>query len=365
VVAEIVMTGSLWRGLMAVSLAVSAAAAASGCVSAPSGPSPVSVPALRETAAVNAGGDAADDPAIWVAQDPASSLVIATQKQGGIYLFDLSGKIVQEVPGGRPNNVDIREGFAWPGITAPIVGAGDRSDNALVFWQLNPTARKLATTPAARIPTGFTEVYGFCLGHRGDDMVAVATDKTSGDIGVWTITSGPSGLSGARISTFSLGSITEGCVVDDMRGVVYLADELHAIWEVSLYDPTGANKRQVDAIGPSGHLVDDIEGLSLWLGPNGAGYLLASVQGENRYAVYDRAPPHAFRGTFRIGPSSDGKADGVSGTDGIDIVSQPLGSEFPDGLMVVQDDENTDPATYQNFKFVSWRAIADALGLDL
>lgn len=336
---------------------------ASGCVSEPSLSSPVTVPSLRETAPVNAEGDAADDPAIWVAHDPTQSLVIATQKRGAIYVFDLSGKIVQEIPGGRPNNIDIREDFAWPGTSAPIVGAADRSDNTLVFWQFDPVAHKLATQPAARLPTGFKEVYGFCLGHMGADTIAVATDKNSGDIGVWKITSLPSGLASTRISTFSLGSITEGCVVDDARGVYYLADELHAIWEVDLTDATGGNRHQVDAIGANGHLVSDIEGLSLWLGPSGTGYLVASVQGDDRFVVYDRTPPHDFRGTFRIGSSKDGKADSVSGTDGIDIVSTPLGAELPGGLLVAQDDENTDPATFQDFKFVSWADIAAALGL--
>src|SRR5262249_21339671 len=118
-----------------------------------------SVPAVRETAPVDAARDAADDPAIWVAPNPAESLVIATQKKGGIYVFDLDGKIVQVVPGGRPNNVDLRDGFAWPEGTGPIVGAGDRSDNTLVFWRFDPRARKLDSQPVARLPTGFVEVY--------------------------------------------------------------------------------------------------------------------------------------------------------------------------------------------------------------
>lgn len=342
-------------GLWAIALA--------GCASTAPHHAVASVAALRETAAVNAAGDAADDPAIWVAPDPRQSLVVATQKQGGIYVFDLAGAIVQEVPGGRPNNVDIRDGFSWAGVRAPIVGAGDRVDNALVFWRFDPVTRRLDAQPAARLPTGFAEVYGFCLGRIGADTVAVATDKNSGNIGVWQIGREAGGLVGKRISTFSLGSITEGCVVDDERGVVYLADELHAIWEIELKDATGANKRKIDSIGPSGQLVSDIEGLALWLGPNGGGYLVASVQGDNRYAVYDRAPPHAFRGTFRIGRSKDGKADEVSGTDGIDIVSAPLGPDLPGGLLVVQDDANTDPPTFQNFKFVSWADVAAALGL--
>ncbi len=48
-------------------------------------------PAL-ETPAVATWGDAADDPAIWVnPQDPAKSAVIATDKNLGLYVYDLDG----------------------------------------------------------------------------------------------------------------------------------------------------------------------------------------------------------------------------------------------------------------------------------
>ena len=93
-------------------LATALLAMLAACATAPLGPM-VSIPATRETAAVAQTGDAADDPAIWVAPDPAQSLVLATQKQGGLYVFDLAGAIVQEIPGGRPNNIDLRAGFPW------------------------------------------------------------------------------------------------------------------------------------------------------------------------------------------------------------------------------------------------------------
>ncbi len=335
-----------------------------GCQAAPAPSSSPIVPALRETPPVNASGDAADDPAIWVAPEPANSLVLGTQKKGGLYVYNLTGEIVQTIPGGRPNNVDLRPGFPWTDGEGPLVGASDRSDNTLVVWRLDPARGRLEPAPAARIATGFAEVYGFCLGRRGDDFIAVATDKNSGDVGVWRVFEGPDGVPvGDRIAEFSIGSITEGCVVDDARGVFYLADELHGVWEVPLDAADGAGRRMVDRVGGDGHLAADVEGLSLWLGDEGRGYLVASVQGESRYAVYDRAPPHAYRGSFAIGPARDGAADGVSGTDGVDITSAPLGSDFPAGLMVVQDDENTSPAAAQNFKFVSWAEIASLLDL--
>jgi myo-inositol-hexaphosphate 3-phosphohydrolase len=55
---------------------------------------------------------------------------------------------------------------------------------------------------------------------------------------------------------------------------------------------------------------------------------------------------------------------GQRGTDGIDVVSAPLGAAYARGLFVAQDDENTSPAALQNFKYVVWADIATQLGLE-
>jgi 3-phytase len=335
-----------------------ATALAAACSTTPA------VQAVRETAAVSATGDAADDPAIWVAPDPAQSLVIGTQKQGGLYVFDLNGAIVQEAPGGRPNNVDIREGFPWAEGASPIVAASDRTDNSIVIWRFNAETRRLEEAPRGRIATGFAEVYGFCLGRMGADYVALVTDRDSGDIGVWRITQTADGvIGGERISTYSVGSIAEGCVFDDEAGVYYLAQETVGVWRAATADASGESKRLIDTVGRGGNLVADVEGLSLWRGQSGAGYLVASVQGSSRYAVYNRGD-NAYRGAFRIAASADASADAVHGTDGIDVVSAPLGSDFPQGLLVAQDDANTAPRDLQNFKYVSWADVAATLALD-
>src|SRR5262249_18029341 len=63
--------------------------------------------AFVETEAVPSDGDAADDPAIWVHPgDPTRSLILGTDKKGGLNVFDLEGRRLQIVShGSRPNNV--------------------------------------------------------------------------------------------------------------------------------------------------------------------------------------------------------------------------------------------------------------------
>ncbi len=62
---------------------------------------------VAETTPITSRGDAADDTAIWVDfNDPASSLIVGTDKEKGIEVYSLDGKNVQSVEVGRVNNVD-------------------------------------------------------------------------------------------------------------------------------------------------------------------------------------------------------------------------------------------------------------------
>ena len=70
------------------------------------------VAASRETEPVPHDGDAADDPAIWVDRDdPGRSTIIATDKLGGVGVYDLSGRQLHFYADSRPNNVDIRHDY--------------------------------------------------------------------------------------------------------------------------------------------------------------------------------------------------------------------------------------------------------------
>jgi 3-phytase len=115
--------------------------------------------------------------------------------------------------------------------------------------------------------------------------------------------------------------------------------------------------------GPNG-LVADIEGVSIWRGKDGRGYLVLSNQGADNFAVYRREGDNAFVGIFHVVADPERGFDGVSETDGLDVTSAALGPRFPEGLLVAQDGRNLSPRERQNYKYVSWRDIAEALGLD-
>jgi 3-phytase len=80
------------------------------------------------------GGDG-DDPAIWIAPgNTANSRIITTTKSevgAGLGVFDLTGSLLQTIPAGEPNNVDIIYGFQAGNRTVDLAYAACREDNTL------------------------------------------------------------------------------------------------------------------------------------------------------------------------------------------------------------------------------------------
>ncbi|NCU12659.1 MAG: phytase, partial [Sphingomonadaceae bacterium] len=103
-------------------------------------------------------------------------------------------------------------------------------------------------------------------------------------------------------------------------------------------------------------LVADVEGLALAPQGRKGGWLVASSQGDNAYALY-RLPDLAYAGRFRI---AAGQFGSVEETDGIELKLGNFGPDYPAGLFVAQDGMN-EPAA-QNFKLVSWADVLAALG---
>lgn len=323
-----------------------------------------SVVAIAETEPVASEGDAADDPAIWVdREDPARSLVIGTDKQRGLHLYDLAGRLLQSLPDGRLNNVDLREGFPLGDRTAILLAATNRSDNSIRFYELDPQARLLRSLGEG-VPTGLREPYGICLYASATGAFHVfVNDAGSGRVRQWQLDGAGGSIAARQVREFVVGSQAEGCVADDERGALYVAEEDVALWKYGAEAGTGSRRRLVDRVGGRNGLVADLEGVAIWRGPGGTGFLVLSNQGANNYALYRLEGDHAFVGLFAVAADAGGRIDGTSDTDGLEVTSVALGADFPEGLLVVQDGRNEPAGERQNFKLVSWRDVAQALGL--
>lgn len=324
----------------------------------------VRVTATVETQPVRHGGDSADDPAIWVhPTDPAKSVVIGDDKNGGLLVYALDGTQLQEIDGGKHlNNVDVRYGFPLAGKFADgaahekvdLAGVGNETDRSISFYKMNPSTRRLE--PAGAIGGLGLTPYGSCL-YRSSKTgkFHYFVNAKSGVTQQWELhDDGKGGVAGSKVREFKVGSIVEGCVADDELGDFYIAEENVGIWKYGAEPDQGDRRVPVDSTGAGGHVKADIEGLAIYCASDRTGYLLASSQGNSRFVIYERQAKNRYVGTFEI---VDGTVDGCSSTDGIEVMSAPLGPAFPKGLFVAQDDHN--PGANQNYKLVPWESIAE------
>jgi 3-phytase len=310
------------------------------------------VTATIETAPVPNGGDAADDPAIWVdPDDPSRSVIIGTDKLGGLAVYDLEGKELQYLADGKMDNVDLRDGFKLGGKSVPLVTASNRSDNTIAIYKLNTSTRKLENAASRKITT--VNAYGCCM-YRSDKtgkFYYFVTAK-SGEAEQWELFAAGDKVDAKKVRTLKASSTVEGCVADDELGFFYLAEEAVGIWKFGAEPDSGTEGRLIDKTG-AGRLHADVEGLAIAYGKNGEGYLIASSQGNHSFVIYRREDSNEFVKAFKV-VSGDG-CDGAEETDGIDVTTANLGPAFPHGVFVVQDGFN-DKGN-QNFKLVPWDAI--------
>lgn len=363
-------------------------------------------PALLDDDAVpfNQRADA-DDPAIYVnATDSSKSLVVTSVKNGGLRIYDLAGELLQTInpsnPDIRYNNVDLQYGFTLGGQKVDIAVASDRNNDKLAIFKIdaNGTGGNFLTNitdpNAATIFQGapFTgefdpdsiSAYGLTI-YRSpatQDFYVFTSRRETGDIAQLKLVDKGNGAIGYQlVRNFTVPTIdgrdpqTEGMVVDQEKGFLYIGQENVGIWKYDA-EPNSSNAGiLIDKVKDLGgkNLIEDVEGLTIYYGKDGAGYLFASSQGDNTFATYSREGNNDFIGRFAIG--NNGSIDSVQESDGADVINVPLGTNFPFGVFITQDGSN-DPAVLaeddgelenisSNFKFVPFENIANSFSTPL
>lgn len=342
------------------------------------GPSPdprrvpaASVPAvtpLYETQPVPSYGDAADDPAIWRhPTDPARSLIVATDKKGGMVVYDMQGRQVQYRPDGKMNNVDLRDGYRLDGRDVTLVAASDRTRKAIALYVLDGERRELLDVAAGVQPTGLEDPYGLCLYRSaGSGKTYVFINSGDGPLHQWELVDAGGGKVRADlVRKLAFETQTEGCVADDATGTLFIGEEDVALWRLSAEPDGGDTMTAVDRVADNDRIRDDLEGVGLYDLGGGRGYLVVSSQGNDTYAVYRREGAQEYLGSFAVASDGARGIDGISETDGLDVSSANLGPGFEHGALVAQDGRNVLPVENQNYKIVPWSAIAAALGLEM
>lgn len=304
-----------------------------------------------------------DDPAIWVnPKDPSKSLIVGTDKDanGGLYVFDLKGKIIpsKTVKGlKRPDNVDIAYGLMLGGIKTDIAVTTERLSHKLRIYSL-PDMKP--------VDNGGIPVFVNETGVEFRDLMGIAmyTDPTGKIYAIVGRKAGPkdgSYLWQYLLSNDGHGQIKaelvrkfgnysgkkeiEAIAVDNELGYVYYSDEQFGIRKYYA-DPAKGNQ-EISLFGQGDFSVDN-EGIAIYKTAGGKGYVLVSDQGSRQLKVYSRAGKndalnqHPLLSTVKYSANQ---------TDGIDVVSVPLNSDFKHGLLVAMSDDKT-------FHLYRWEDIA-------
>jgi 3-phytase len=328
---------------------------------------------------------------------------------------------------GRFNNVDILYGFQLGGRSVDLAVTTDRGRDQLRFYviELNDLGDRqapLQDVTSTRVPFVFSldqaqvndqrTAYGLAVWKDRDGRAYAFVSQRERTViaKVQLLDAGDSTVSYQTVGSvtlpkrFTLPNDTtwepcsdpgtepqvEGMVVDSDRRVLYAAQEDVGIWRMDL---NFANRVLIDRVREYGvpwefdaeqeecvvlddqdpgfggrHLAADAEGLTIYYGPNLEGYVLASSQGDNTFAVYERKGDNTYLGSFEVKPAHRRPIDGVQASDGAAVINVPLNAIFDAGLLVVHDGENTpevlddagEVRPNTNFKFMRWEDIAKA-----
>jgi 3-phytase len=305
-----------------------------------------------------------DDPAIWINRvDPAKSLVIGTDKDtaGGLYAFDLAGKIVRQTPTlKRPNNVDILTGMMLGGKPVDIAVTTEREEQRLRVFSL---------PDLAPLDKGDLVVFD---GDRTRGPMGLALYRRPGDGAVFAIVGGKSGpadgylwqyrleddgtgkVKMAKVRAFGRYSAKkeiEAIAVDAELGYVYCSDEQFGVRKYRA-DPAAPDAAEELALFGTTGFASDHEGISIYPQAGGQGYILVSNQQADTFRIFHRAGTpgkphdHPLLASVRVSSRE---------SDGSEITAEALPG-FPGGLFVAMSTDRT-------FHYYAWDDIAAAAKL--
>jgi myo-inositol-hexaphosphate 3-phosphohydrolase len=283
------------------------------------GAAELTVEPFAELPGMGGQGDNVDDPAIG------SRHVFGVGKDGlGLFVYDLAGRQVAHPDSGDFDNVDVRPGFKLGSETIELVGLSDVGEGRMNFYRADTYASVGSVDTA-------NSIYGFCMGRVGDSFYAIGPGK-GGPVEVFRLDGSSGAVEGTRVRSFSPGGVTEGCAVDDAKGVLLVTSEPNGVYRTGL---GSGSVKQFDSTGSGGDLVADVEGVDV-----DGKHIVVSSQGESSFALYDRET-YTYLGEFQV--------EGADETDGVDL-------DAAKNLLVVHDHSPS------RLLYVKWHDVLSGIG---
>ncbi|MES2485645.1 MAG: phytase, partial [Bacteroidota bacterium] len=283
-----------------------------------------------------------DDPSIWIhPTDASKSLIIGTDKntEGGLYVYDLSGKIVNKSETlKRPNNVDIAYGLIIGGKSYDVAITTERERDMIRIFSI-PDMKPL-DNGGIPVFAGETEKepMGIAIYTRpADKAIFAVVGRKSGPSGsyLWQyrINDSGNGYASAQLvrkfGSFSAKKEIEAIAVDNELGYIYYCDETVGIKKY-VADPDAKNDNELVLFGTDG-FVSDNEGIAIYKKTATTGYILVSNQQANTFMVFPR------EGTNNNANSYPLLAEIPTSTiecDGADATNVNMNANFPKGMLV-------------------------------
>ncbi len=302
-----------------------------------------------------------DDPAIWInPADPSKSLIIGTDKDqdGGLYVFDLKGKIVKEIHDlKRPNNVDVAYDLSLNGKPTDIAVTTERFTHKLRIFSL-PDLKPIDNGGLAMFTgdtgDGFRDLMGIALYKDPKGVLYAMVGRKSGPtdgsyIGQYRLDDDGTGQVKAtlvrKFGAYSGKKEIESIAVDNELGYVYYSDEGVGVRKYYA-DPQKGNQEL--ALFAKTGFSEDHEGISIYKTGPKTGFILVSDQGSNQFHIFRREGEPGNPNEYKLLKVVKVAAQ-IS--DGSDVTNVALGKQFPHGLFVAMSEGKT-------FHFYRWEDIA-------
>ncbi len=303
-----------------------------------------------------------DDPAIWIDKnDPSKSLIIGTDKEkgGGLYAYDLQGKIVASYPDmARPNNVDIAYDFPYQNDTIAVAVVTERKANAIRFFklpELTPIDNGGLKVFEGETAEGFNEPMGISLYTKKEEetpvFYAIVGRKNGPEQDyLWQYeyavnANGKLALTLARkFGAYSGKKEIEAIAVDQELGYVYYSDETAGVRKYYA-DPAKGNDEL--AFFAQADAKRDHEGIAIYKKDATTGYIVVSNQQDNSILIYPREGKptnpnqHQLITTIPVAAVE---------CDGLEITALPLDPKFPKGMLVMMSNGKV-------FHYYDWNII--------
>ncbi|WP_018350224.1 phytase [Longispora albida] len=313
----------------------------------------------------------------------------------------------EEAEPGRFNNVDVVYGFVLAGRRTDLFVVSDRGRDRIRAYAVadRPGRPPLTDVTAADAPRVFSATeeevdeartaYGLAaFTERGSSYVVVSrrhetrlallrladaggrvSYRTADTLDLPATFTLPDGGSWTPCAEPGERPQVEGMAVDQVTRVLYAGQEDVGLWRIGVSGGRFAAETLIDRVREYGvpatfdpeteecaagadpgyggtRLAADAEGVTIYHGRDGQGYVLASSQGDSTFAVYTRSGGNRYLGSFRVA--------GAEHSDGAAVINVPLGRDYPRGMLVVHDGEAEPGGEREatNARFVRWDAVA-------